>query len=363
MKKILFILLAVCVLVGCQNRKDDGVVEVGVILPLTGVSAELGQPICEAMKLAEKSFNDTSKFYSLKLVFEDGKSTANGSIFAFNKLQMLNPSSYIIFGDIPCSSLAESIAKYEVPVVTLAAAASNILLLNDNYYRAWTTSDLSGKKLSEYAISNLGAHSGVTLCMDNNYGNEFSQVITKYFTNQGGRILLNEKFDANANNNKHSIHKILSTNPDVIFVIGFGTGYISAIKQLRTLGYKGPILTDETITIVEYAHSLNEALDNVYFSSINFSPYDQTQQYFEDFVKPFYEKTGMLPNIHSVFGYLSVGIVADAISRCGNSTLNVRVGLQTMKNFNSIVGTLQYLPNRELELPIIVRKINIDGTY
>ena len=363
MKKILVVVLAAVLLCGCQNKKDENIVKIGVILPLTGVSAELGQPICEAMKLAEKSINDTSKFYSVKLLFEDGKSTANGSIFAFNKLQMSNPSSYIIFGDVPCSSLAESIARYDVPVITLAAAASNILSLNDNYFRAWTTSDISGMKMAQYAKCNLNAQQGAMLCMDNNYGQEFSQVISKYFTDQGGIILLNEKFDTNATNIQNSIYKILKTNPDVVFIIGFGTGYISAIKQLRTLGYEGAIITDETITILEYAQGLNGALANVYFSSINFSPYDRTQQYFINFVEPFYTKTGIFPNTHSVFGYISVGIVADAISRCGNSTDKVKLGLQTMTDFNSIIGKLQYLPNRELDLPIIVRKLNIDGTY
>lgn len=363
MRKISVVLLSVIMLCGCQSKKDDNIVEIGVILPLTGVSAELGHPICEAMKLAEKSINDTSKFYSIKLLFEDGKSTATGSIFAFNKLQMSNPSSYIIFGDVPCSSLAESIARYDVPVITLAAAASNILSLNENYYRAWTTSDISGRKLAQYAKCDLNAQRGVTLCMDNNYGHEFSQVISKYFTDQGGIILLKEKFNTNATNMQNSIHKILKTNPDVVFIIGFGTGYIAAIKQLRTLGYEGAILTDETITILEYAQSLNGALANVYFSSINFSPYDRTQQYFVNFVEPFYKKTGMFPNTHSVFGYISVGIVADAITRCGNTADNVKLGLQTMTDFNSIIGRLQYLPDRELDLPVIVRKLNIDGTY
>lgn len=363
MKKILFALLAATMLIGCQEKKVENVVEVGVILPLTGVSAELGQPIYEAMLLAEKHINDTIQGTPLKLIFEDGKSTANGAIFAFNKLQISNPSSYIIFGDVPCSSLAESLKKYDVPVITLAAAASNILSLNPHYYRAWTTSDVSGKQLATFAKNELGAAKGVTLCMDNNYGHEFSQVISKNFTSQGGTILLNETFDANATGINNSIHKILNNKPDVVFIIGFGPGYISAIKQLRTLGYDGPILTDDTITISEYSQSLTNVLSNIYFSSIDFSPYDKTKPYYSNFVEPFYNNTKMLPNIHSVFGYISVGIIADAVSRHGTSSENVESGLQTMTAFNSIIGKLQYLPNRELELPVIVRKINTDGKY
>lgn len=362
MKRFLLISLLFVFAVSCSSVDSD-YVEIGVILPLTGPSAELGTPIYEAMKLAEIQVNDTIKGKKLKLLFEDGKSTANGSIFAFNKLQASKPECYVIFGDVPCSSLAESIAKYDVPVITLAAAAGNILSLNEHYFRSWTTSSVSGRELAKYAKSTLNKTKGAMFCMDNNYGKEFSKIISENFIDKGGEVVITETFDSNTSSISNTCHKIISQSPDVVFIIGFGSGYISAVKQLRVLGYKGPILTDDTITISEYSSSLSGYLDSVYFSSIQFSPYDKSSTVYDEFVVPFYDKMGALPNVHSVFGYVTVEILADAITRCNITDENLENSLKSMSNMESIIGEIGYMANREMELPIVIRNINVDGTY
>lgn len=360
-KFILFaIVLACCV--SCVNS-SRGFVDIGVILPLTGESAELGKPIQEAMQLAVSNVNDTATSHKIRLLFEDGKSTASGSMFAFNKLKHSNPSCYVIFGDVPCSSLAGSLAHYNIPVITLGAAAGNILTLNENYFRAWTTSAVSCKKMVDYAICDLGTSRGALFCMNNNYGKEFSRELSSTYRAEGGNILIEEYFSEDVSLVNNSAYKIINKNPDVVFIIGFGSGYISAIKQLRTLGYNGPIVTDDTITISDYNTSLLTYLDNIYFSSINFSPYDENSKNYEFFVLPFIEKMNQLPNVHSVFGYMTVEVIADAVHRAGTSATDIEEGLKNMKGFHSIIGELTYLPNRELDIPVIVKQIGPGGIY
>lgn len=363
MKKIVFalaIILSSCI--SCINHSKE-FVDIGVILPLTGESAELGKPIQEAMLLAISNINDTISSYKMRLLFEDGKSTASGSMFAFNKLRNSNPSCYVVFGDVPCSSLAKSLEQYNTPVITLAAAAGNILTLNENYFRSWTTSAVSSEKIVDYSIDKLGASRGAIFCMNNNYGKEFAREISYRYEAKGGDILIEEYFSDDVNLINSSAYKIINQKPDVVFIIGFGNGYTSAIKQLRVLGYNGPIMTDDTITISDYNSNLSPYLNNIYFSSIDFSPYDKNSSNYETFVLPFTEKMNQLPNVHSVFGYITVEVIADAIQRCGTSATDIQNGLKDMKGFHSIIGELTYLSNRELDLPVIVRQIGIGGTY
>ena len=175
--------------------------------------------------------------------------------------------------------------------------------------------------------------------------------------------MIEEYFSDDVNLINSSAYKIINQKPDVVFIIGFGNGYTSAIKQLRVLGYNGPIMTDDTITISDYNSNLSPYLNNIYFSSIDFSPYDKNSSNYETFVLPFTEKMNQLPNVHSVFGYITVEVIADAIQRCGTSATDIQNGLKDMKGFHSIIGELTYLSNRELDLPVIVRQIGIGGTY
>lgn len=361
---LLTIYLLMILFCGCKSNEEE--VRIGVILPLTGVSAELGVPMLEAMQIAEHNINDSiikSGGKKMKLLVEDGKSTANGAIAAFQKLRYENPSAFIIFGDIPCSNLAASVSKYDYPVIALAAAAENIPTLSDRYFRAWTTTSSASSELVIFAKKNLGKNNCAILSVDNNYGNEFAQSLKQKIIDIGGRVLISETYDLSTQNIKMQIQKVIAKKPEVIFVIGFGNGYLAAFNQLRSMSYNGPLLTDETITIPEYYKAVANALDSTYFSSTMFDPIDTKANSYKKFVLPFKEKLGVNPNAHSVFGYASVSILADAIRRYGTEPKEVEKGLVELRNFESIIGKLTYLPNRELNIPIVIRQIHPDGTF
>ena len=86
MKKIVFALITVCVLLsGCQGKKEDNKVVIGAILPLSGSSAAvLGEPKKQGLELAAKYY--TEKGYDLKVVFEDSEGISKKGISALNKL-------------------------------------------------------------------------------------------------------------------------------------------------------------------------------------------------------------------------------------------------------------------------------------
>lgn len=365
MKKIWLIICIGTLIISC-NHSNDNFTKIAVILPLTGESAELGTPILESMKLAEITANKyltSIKATPIKLMIEDGKSTANGVIAAFNKMRHKDPAAFIIFGDVPCNNLASSVSKYHYPVIALGAAAANIPSLSQNYFRMWTASNVSGKRLAEYAKKELNKSNGAILYMNNNYGNEFQLAIANNFTNEGGTIVKSETYGDSGLDIKMQVQKIINSKPDVIFIIGFGTNYLATINYLKTMSYSGPILTDETITIPEYHYAVKEVLPQIYFSGTSFSPYDTNSDCYNTFVKPMMDNLNVIPNSHSVFGFASIGILVDAIERCGNSPESIHAGLSTLRNYNSIVGVLSYSKERELEIPVIIRKMNDDGSY
>ncbi len=372
-KQIWWILLALLVVLGGiywfktqnLNQKVDSV-QIGVILPLTGVSATLGKPILEAMQIAEKNVNDSLKVKgkkNIKLLFEDGKSDASGSISAFQKLQLNNPAAYIIFGDIPASDLANSFSKFKFPVITLGAAAENIPSLSEKYFRAWTPSLASSEKLSRFAKEKLNVKNCGILSVNINLGQEFSKNVNDVFTSLGGIVKIKETFELEDQDVKGQILKIIAQKPECVFILGFGPGYLAAFNQLREYGYKGLILTDETITIPSYIDAVSNAIDGTYFCATTFDPRDTLAISYNSLVKPFKNKFDYFPNAHSVFGYVSVTMLYDAILRHGDSSPGIETGLKNMKNFNSIIGPLSYTPNRELIVPVIIRQMKKDGTF
>ena len=84
-KRFALPILAILMLFGCKPKQDN-VMTIGIVLPLTGSMNQLGQQEKEGMQLAEKVINEASQHPRIKLVFEDSKSNSKDGLFATTKL-------------------------------------------------------------------------------------------------------------------------------------------------------------------------------------------------------------------------------------------------------------------------------------
>lgn len=345
-----------------QMPDGDDVVRIGVILPLTGVSSDLGKPILEAMKIAEKTVQERDG-RKLLLDVEDGKSTAGGTIAAYQKLMMRKPSAFVVFGDVPCNNLAPLASKNNQPVIALAAAAADIPKLCPHYYRLWVTADVSSRHISKFLANDGKVKNVAVLYSDNSYGVDFLNCLRNAVVGEKLKLSLAEAFDVSSQNVRPQIQKLLSNSPDAIVVLGFGTGYLAAFNQLLEAKYQGKIVTDETITIPAYFNGVVEQGKGVLFSATGFNPYDHDSNAYNDFIKPFEETIGTVPNAHSVFGYVAVRLLSEAIQRVEGDYTRIEEGLQKMQNVNSIIGNISYTRDREVEVPIFMKQMIGGGRF
>ncbi len=329
---------------------------IGAILPMTGVSSDLGTTILTAMKIAEVNVNKKSDV-KIKLLIEDGKSSAQGTIAAYQKLLIDRPSAFVVFGDIPCYNLAPLAQKNKIPVITYGAAAGNIVSLSDYYYRGWTPMSATAKKMAQFAIKRLNKIDGAIIYMNNNLGNESNNAITDEYTKNGGRIHARETFNVTSKDVRAQIQKVLSKKPHIIFVIGFGQGYITVLNQLQEAGYKGSIITDETVTIPEYLKSIRNSATGVYFCCTQFDPSTAAKEYSESFILPYKKQMGVEPNVFAAFGYLCIDLLAKAQAQAGTQPKNIDLGLKNIHNYMSIMGEVSYDTIGEIRLPLSIKQI------
>ena len=340
-----------------QQESESNVIRVGVILPLTGVSSDLGVPILNAMEIAKAQLPLNPTIHqSIRFDVQDGRSTAVGTIAAYQNLLLHKPSTIVVFGDVPCSSLAPLAQKGSVPIIALGAAAANITALCDNYYRMWTTADSSSTVMVDY-LHKVNKESVAILYSHNSYGEDFVNCLEQKISLVGIHKTQVESFDVANPDVKAQVQKILSTKPDSVIVIGFGTGYLSVFNQLKALGYNGLVITDETITIPEYYAGVDDQAKDVMFVSTLFDPFVETGPSYDTFIHPYFEKLGKVPNAHAMFGYVTVTTLYDALERVSWDVSRLRDGLQSTEGFDSIIGKLSYDNHRELIVPVVVKRM------
>lgn len=340
-----------------QILENDDAIRIGAILPLTGVSSDLAEPMVCAMKIAEKTINDNRNAdqKKIKIIFEDGKSTASDTISAYQKLLYMGIDAYIVFGDVQCYNLAPEANKHSKTVMALSAAAENIPELSSHVFRAWTTTHDSCEKLSEFAHNNVNASKFAIMSINNNFGDEATKTVCDYAKKNGVTIVQKETFEIDAQEVRGQILKILKSSPDAVFVFGFGPGYITVFNQLKESGYSGPILTDEVITIPGYVDKIIDNAKGVYYSSTAFDPEDTKSLYYDVFVTPFKSKMQNDPNAHAAFAYFSVDSLSKAIDFADKNNVSVDDAFVELGPFPSIIGSAQYNSVGELKTEIFIR--------
>ena len=97
-------------------------IKIGVILPLTGEVASLGENIKNGASLA---FNELSENIKQKtqLVFEDDGFQPKNTVSAFNKLVNTDGADVIIcFASGPCNAIAPIADQKQIPLIAVASA-------------------------------------------------------------------------------------------------------------------------------------------------------------------------------------------------------------------------------------------------
>ncbi len=373
-KKIIFVILAVIAVAAIaffgirnQMRKsgdDKKSIRIGVILPLTGLYGEMGKSILQAMQISVENVNKEllSQGYKVVLDVEDGKLTANGTISAYRKLLTKKTVAYVIQGDVPCYNIASIASENAQPVLMVGAGAENLPDLSERFFRAWTTTLDGGQKLADFAVKTLRKKKAAVFKVNNNFGDEFAKSVTDAFKKNSGEIIAAEIFDMNAQDVRNQIQKSLQKEPDVIFVLGFGQGYISTLNQLREAGYTGVICTGEVIEDYSTYTNIVDNAKGIYFSATNFNADDKNTNYYGSFVVPYMARTNKKPDAFSAFGYVSIYLIGEAIKNKGIEPKEIEKYLRDVKGLNSIVGPLTYSSSGELSVPMVIKQMQEDGT-
>ena len=70
---------------------------------------------------------------------------------------------------------------------------------------------------------------------------------------------------------------------------------------------------------------------------------------------------GYEANAFAAFSYESIRILAGLIAKHGKSPNNILAGVSAIRDYSSIAGKFSYGRNRELETPILVKKLTKDS--
>ena len=269
-RKILWLFLVFAVFMATNCAKEDvSSIRVGAILPLTGSAAPYGKNAQQGILLALDEINKNRGVKpKIEVLFEDGKTNSKDGVAALLKFHDVEKIPFII-GDINSTSvLAMAPIAEEKHVILLSPGASNpkISDAGEFIFRNWHSDALEGEVDARFAYEKLGWKKAAVLYVNAGYGAGLAEVFQKRFQELGGKVVSYEAYPQDATDMRQQITRILETDTDGIFLPGWPKEMSVALRQLKQLGSKLPILSVQGFDDPSILQLAGAAAEGVIFS-------------------------------------------------------------------------------------------------
>ena len=227
---------------------DDEPYRIGVMESLTGPGETYGTVANQAKELAVAEINEAGGIDGrmIELVIEDSKCNAQDAITAYNKLTDVDGVKIILGTSCSGAMLGAAPLAEEDGVIMFSGLATNPDIANAGDYIFRTSmSDAqlgvdTGNLLWADGIRNLA-----TITESTDYAEGVRRTSAEQFSKRGGTVVAEERYASDVTDFRTQLTKLLNANPDAIHLAAqseFTGGTI--VKQLRELGYDGPIYSE-----------------------------------------------------------------------------------------------------------------------
>ncbi len=251
-KLLVLLLLPLALLAACGGEAQNGganlsdskpaeiqTVKIGIITPLSGDVAALGQEIEKSMDFELPRLNQqyASKGYRFELVPEDGKCNGGDAVTAFNKLTDVNGVKYILGGACSSESLGIAPLLADNQVLAVSGTSSSPEIEGKSPYLFSFSYDdaATGRGIAEV----LGKYNKVAMISEqNDYNQAIRTTVQNSLTSDypNVQVVADEQFTKGGTDFRNQLQKLKAANPDVIFLnSNVGVTSESLVKQLAEL--------------------------------------------------------------------------------------------------------------------------------
>lgn len=288
-------------------NSQDKSLSVGLILPYSGVFAQLARDLEDGWRLALDERGGQVAGYSVTLITEDSEGTPQVALQKAQKL--LKSDGVVAIAGVVSSSAAIALtgmAETErFPLILANAVADQITGEYCNPYVARTSfaANALQSAVGRY-WAETGAKTAVTLAPDYSAGRAMIEGFARGFEGAGGTILAQEYAPLGQTSDwSASLMKARQLDADIIYAFYTGTEAVQVVKQHAAFGLKGEIPLHGAVWL--YDEPLWPAMESDLIGAYDITVYTHQleTEASERFEAAFEAKFGREPGASNAMGY------------------------------------------------------------
>lgn len=377
MKKTLTIILIIAVLaIGGYfvwkglSHKEEKVIKIGVLTPLSGEGATYGEDTMRGVKLAVEEINKNGGILGRKIeIFpEDTQLDPAVGTRAIQHLIQIKKVHVIIgpFGSSVVLAVAKIANSQKIPIISASATADEIKYAGDYVFRIVPSNQLQGKTMADFVYNRLKISKKIVIySMNNDYGESLKKGFKDEIYKLGGEIVWEDKFDPGQKDFRASLQKIKKISPLFVFLPDHYTEAGLILKQAKELGINtiwGGGDGSYSPMLIKLA---GEGAEGFYLTMMGLGR-GVPEEMLQRFTTAFKNSYGVSPSVYSAYAYDAVYVIKKAIEEVIEkgekiSGENIKEALYHVE-YTGITGLNKFDKYGEVDKPFAIYKV-IDGKF
>lgn len=340
MKKLfslLILLLLLFVFISCSKEE----IKIGFSSTLSGTTSELGVESRNAILMYIDKLNEDGGINGrqVKLIVKDDKGTNDGAREVIEEFKKEGVDIIIGFTTSNRLEVIEDAIKDEKMLFMSPTISTTLISKKDDYFLR-VMSDLTSQSstLSELAFEDREIKTMAIVYDGKNaaYSNAIIETFKENYEKKGGEIVYKYKIEEDIPMTNLISNSLFDSRAKGILLIANSVDSASIIQQIRKYDKKSDIFIPGWAMTNDFINYGGKAVEGVYCSSV-FNPESKNPRYL-NFIKEYEKMYHKKPSFSANFGYDSMIVLEDAISKKGTDIKAVKKEIIDTRIFNGLQG-------------------------
>ncbi len=338
---------------------------VGEVGSMTGSEATFGTSTHNGIVLAFEQINAAGgvKGKKFKLITLDDQGKPDEAATAVTKL-ITQDKIAALLGEVASSrslAMAPIAQAHGIPMISPSSTNPKVTEQGDYIFRVCFIDPFQGTVMAKFATETLKIKN-VAILRDvkNDYSVGLADFFTQTFTQNGGKIVVDQSYSAGDMDFKSQLTAIRAKKPEAIYVPGYYTEVGLIARQAKELGLNVPLMGGDGWDSPKLTEIGGKSIEGSYFSN-HYSPEDQSPVV-QKFIAEFKAKYGIVPDGLAAMGYDAAKVLADAMTRAPDlASTSVKAAIATTKDYPGVTGVITLNEHRDPVKSAVVLQVAGSG--
>ena len=344
------------VLVGCREESSTQKgVKIGVILPLTGSYAVIGEGEKKGIDLAVENLKTRFPDEKIEVVYEDFASDTKKAATAANKLIAIDKVDAIITSTTAACEAVSPIVEQSQKINFVISPDIEIVRRSKYNFRVYYNLKTEADVVNQFVAKAKPRTASFLTSRYSSLQKLVDDRLEPDFKRNGINVLSKEYVEVTEKDFKNSVLKLKSENPDLLFLAPMTNQVDLFTNQLNDYGVK-PSSTRTLIGSFTFNWKPAEfisTLEGYYIATPIFQTYDESNA----FTKQFTEKYASKPSFDVAYAYDNALILTELLVASGKKIDSFTEAFNKLGERNGASGKIRFSGANDTDPEIAIMKV------